>query len=120
MRNLQKLGATPSETTMDDLASTEQIIERCLDRSELVSAPDIFIPKGILTSKEDAIAAFLQHRENVQQFINETRLPLKNISFPHPRLGPLNGENWLAFMVGHCYRHLEQVNIIKKGMTLTK
>jgi len=116
MGNLQRLGAAPGEKTLDTPPTTEEIISRSADRTDLAISPAQFIPKGVFSDKSEAIVAFQNHRATVTQFVGTTTLPLQHISFPHPRLGLFNGENWLAFMVGHCQRHINQIDMIKRGM----
>ena len=71
-----------------------------------------------IRDRATAIAAFEQSRHQVAHFVNANQLNLGAISFPHPRIGMLNGSNWLIFISGHCIKHVGQINGIKSNETI--
>lgn len=112
--NLQRLGLSESESDIPTSISHEMLIEKTLNRDIKVQSPSQFIPNGLFKDKALAINAFLQHREQVEFFIKTTSIDMRNIGFPHPRIGMLNGENWLTFIAGHGLRHAHQIKLIKE------
>lgn len=114
IKGIQKFGENPNEKEVTASLTHKQIGEVTNDRSKKYDAPAPFIPKGIFTNKGMAIEAFNTHRTSMEEFITATELPLKQISFPHFAFGMLNGRSWLSFIVGHCDRHILQMEEIKK------
>lgn len=110
---IQKIGAKTAEEAITSKLDDKAIIKLISNRERKVKAPEHFVPKGIFTSKEIAIQGLRAHRAQIEDFITTTKLPLKNIGFPHFAVGMLNAENWFTFMAGHCERHAEQMAEIK-------
>lgn len=88
---------------------SEQVHELIKDPSRKVKAPDPFIPKGIFKDKTSAVDALKKSRMELEDFVQNVKVPLHEIGFPHFVVGMMNGENWLAFMAGHCERHIAQM-----------
>lgn len=109
INNLKKLGAKAAVVTFEHPPSNHKVREESASRTVRATAPTVFEPKGTFTSSSETIAAFTNHRQSIEQFVQQTSLNLKAINFPHPRLGMYNGENWLTFIVGHCERHIQQI-----------
>ncbi len=115
IKGIQKFGEKPSEKEVVANLTHKQIEEVTNDRSKKYDAPAPFIPKGIFVDKGMAIEAFKVHRVSMEEFIRTTELPLKQISFPHFAFGMLDGRSWLSFIVGHCDRHILQMEEIKEA-----
>lgn len=109
---LKKMGENKAYSQFVEAPSTDKVIAESANRAEKVPSPAPLIPKGTLLTKKAAIEAFQKNRKEVLDFAEHNTLPLKEIVFPHPRLGMFNGENWLAFMAGHSKRHIEQINLL--------
>ena len=112
INNLKRLGGNAGVHPQNTPLGNSEVIEKSQNRDTLVNAPEMFIPKGTFKGLSVALKAFQQHRKKIEIFVSTTQIPLKNIAFPHPRLGLLNGENWLAFIAGHCLRHVVQIKQI--------
>jgi len=110
---IQKMGTKVAEEVITSKLDDKTIVKLISNRERKVKAPDHFVPKGIFTNKEMAIQGLRKHRAEIEVFITTTKLPLKNIGFPHFAVGMLNGENWFTFMAGHCKRHADQMAEIK-------
>jgi len=110
---IQKMGAKAAAEAIISKLDDKAIIQLISNRARKVKAPEHFIPKGIFSSKEIAIQGLRAHRAQIEAFITATKLPLKNIGFPHFAVGMLNGENWSNFMAGNCKRHADQMAEIK-------
>lgn len=115
LNGIQKFGSTPSEEEIITPFDNGELVKLVGTRTRKVEAPVYFIPKGTFLTKEAAIEAFEAHYASIYDFMNTTDLPLKRIGFPHALLGVLNGVNWLAFLGGHCDRHVEQMEEIKEA-----
>ena len=113
VKGIKKYGEMPSEKAVISALDPKQIREVAKDRSKTYSSPSPFIPKGIFNNKGMAIEGFITHRASLDKFITTTELPLKQISFPHFAFGVLDGRSWLLFMIGHCDRHIVQMEEIK-------
>lgn len=109
---IKKVGTHPKEAVINKPVTEEQFKQILHNRARKIEAPEKYVPKGIFTTKASAIKAFKEHRENIADFVNTTDLPLAYIGFPHFALGMLNGFDWLAFMAGHCERHIAQMEEI--------
>ena len=82
-----------------------------VDRSFRIEANPRVQPTGGLTA-EAAWQVLDQRRKALQEFLQESDgLALGDviIPVPHPRLGPLNGWQWLVFLAAHEGRHAGQI-----------
>ena len=87
--------------------STEEIRSR--STTTQFEAPEAVKPKGglhlgeLLARIRSTRSELLALRPKFEQ------LDLSQSKFPHPAFGPLDGYEWLAFMVLHESRHLSQI-----------
>ena len=95
------------ETRTDPVLPTLNI-ERVLDRSIRVAAPEMLHPTGI---DADAAWAALEHATIAFRgaVTNADGLALGGILHPHPFLGPLSLYQWIAFVGAHEARHAAQI-----------
>jgi len=105
---LFQLSQSQPEPIKSQLAN-EQVNDLIKNKNRKVKAPDMFVPKGIFKDKTSAMEAFKQSRLETEDFVQKNKTPLNEIGFPHFAVGMLNGENWVAFMAGHCERHTAQM-----------
>jgi hypothetical protein len=115
--NLNRLGNSGETITIENLMTHDFIMEKCLQRVTKVDAPKMFVPTGKFTEIKEAVDAFTAHRKKVTVFYETNTFDLSSIGFPHPRLGMMNGDNWLSFIPGHCQRHTDQMNIVMAELT---
>ena len=82
------------------------------DRTQRVMAPEMIQPTGRV-SAEEAWASLEHSRVALIEAIRggEGR-DLSAVSRVHPRLGPLNGYQWIAAIGGHEERHAAQIDEI--------
>ena len=113
--NLKALGSADPQEILEQSISNDKVMELSSNHQLKSKSLDQFLPKGIYTDKATAIAAFGQSRHQIVHFVNTNQLNLGAISFPHPRIGVLNGFNWLIFISGHCIKHVGQINGIKSN-----
>lgn len=110
---LKNFGASTEK--LDNPPNNEEILQRSQNRTTKVTAPKLFTPSGLFKDKAKAIATFQKTRQTTEDFVQNTTLDLKAVSFPHQRFGLLNGENWLMFIAGHCLRHVQQIELLKEN-----
>lgn len=107
--SLQKLSPDQSNSQERPTRSHDEVMRLSADRTLKSKAPEAFLPKGNYPDKDIAIKAFKTTRNTTIEFVRSTSIDLVNIIFPHPRLGTLNGENWLVFIAGHSLKHVAQI-----------
>jgi len=93
---------------------------KSLATTRKAKSPESYIPKGVFTNTKEAITAFNEHRTDLETFLKTTTIPLQTIVFPHFILGAINGLSWMAFVAGHCLRHVTQMKAIKEGLVTKK
>jgi hypothetical protein len=91
------------------------VVERLKDRSRRMEAPEFVRPTGRWPSPAGAISAFKETREQMIGSLRRITSDLRDYCFPHPLLGTLDGHQWILFVVAHLYRHLEQIDEIKRS-----
>lgn len=101
-----------SAQKLDNPPKNEEVLQRSQDRTTKVTAPKLFRPSSLFKDKAKALVAFQKTRQTTEEFVQNTSLDLKAVSFPHQRFGMLNGENWLMFIAGHCLRHVKQIELL--------
>ncbi len=110
---LQQLAKSPTNIPLEQPKSAAEVMELSASRELKSKAPENFLPEGIFTSKEAALIAFKACRQATNDFVNSNALDLDEITFPHPRIGVLNGNNWLTFVSGHSHKHIAQIKELK-------
>lgn len=101
--------------------TADKPIERTVDRSTKVEAPDFATP-----SESFATAAELKDKLNashtlLQQLEDTTPSEqLKERSYPHPVFGDMSLDQWIPFVGYHELRHIEQIQEVKESMNVTK
>ena len=103
----------PSEVTAVQI-DHQQLIGLLAARDRKAKSPESYIPKGAFTNTKEAITAFNEHRTDLETFLNTTSISLQTIVFPHFILGAINGLSWIAFLAGHCLRHVAQMKEVKE------
>ena len=83
-------------------------LNRVLDRTYRVTAPEVVKPPGL--SADGAWAALEAAGSAIRRALQEgDGLALGSISAPHPLFGPLSLYEWFAFVGGHEARHAAQI-----------
>ena len=93
--------------------SEAAVRRRLLSRDYKVKAPERFVPMGIMATAEELRREFLTQRAELLEWLRHTDAPLRSHRLPHPRLGPLDGVEWLAFLAAHELRHVAQIEDAK-------
>ena len=103
------------------LAGQEQIIlTKAADRSIKRQAPEMIIPTGKFSSKDELVRAFIAAREKTVNYIKTTNDSLKVHVAPHPAVGDLTAYQWLVWIAAHADRHVAQLEEIKASANYPK
>jgi hypothetical protein len=87
-------------------------VGRLINRGTRLVAAETSQPTGQVAA-DDAWAKLTASREALTIAIRHSDgLALEQVSLQHPRLGPLNGYQWLLFIGAHEARHAEQIREI--------
>lgn len=103
-----------SERTREEISDRDaEIVTKLGDITEKRKAPEMVAPTGRFATREEAVAAFTQGREQTLAFAAAaTEEELRKRMAPHPAIGPIDGIQWLLFMAFHGDRHALQLESI--------
>lgn len=90
--------------------STDEILGR--SEATTFQAPPAFEPKGGLSLDEFLERIRSSRTELLAMRPKFEALDLSDVKFPHPAFGPLDSYEWLALIVIHESRHLDQIDRI--------
>lgn len=92
-------------------------IERTVDRSTKVDAPDFAKPGDSFATAAELKDKLKASHTSLQQL--EDSVPteqLKARSYPHPVFGDMSLDQWIPFVGYHELRHIEQIEEVKEAM----
>jgi hypothetical protein len=104
---------THSETTMVDARREALIVERSLDRTKQISAPESLLPIGRFQTIADAVQSFVVSRDRTIRFVENNREDLRCKLTSHPIAGKVNCYEVLLLMATHPHRHAKQIEEIR-------
>jgi len=87
----------------------DEIVRAMFDRSRRFPAPESVMPRGRWATREELIAAFIEARELLLQWLAEVTVDLRGYGAPHMVMGQLDGVQWLVFAAAHTERHTRQI-----------
>ncbi|MBC7924545.1 MAG: DinB family protein [Bryobacteraceae bacterium] len=88
------------------------ILKRVPDRTpgrRRMEAPEPLHPANRWPDRFALLEEFRRHRGATIAFVNDTELPLRAHTAPHPMLGTLDGYQWILFLGAHVERHVRQM-----------
>lgn len=88
----------------------EMIMTFMRDRSQKFQAPEQARPTGRWPSQKEFLAAWNAERTATIEWVKATDADLHGHRFENPAFGMADGNEWLAFMVGHAERHVLQID----------
>lgn len=95
----------------EEIEDTNAPIQRSVDRSYKVEAPDQMAPKGEWESYDDISSHLFASRGALQQFLETVDQDLlSKRGFPHPVFGLMSLRQWVEFISYHEERHLNQLD----------
>lgn len=97
--------------------TTGKPIERTVDRSTKVDAPDFATPGDSFATAAELKDKLNASHTSLQQL--EDTVPteqLKARSYPHPVFGDMSLDQWIPFVGYHELRHIEQIQEVKEAM----
>lgn len=95
--------------TLSTRQKDELILKQVPVRDQKMQAPEMLVPSGRFSSRDDVIAAFQKKRDSNIAYIKETQDELRGHFFTHPVLGPLDAYQWFLMMAAHTERHVNQM-----------
>ncbi|MEL6254601.1 MAG: DinB family protein [Bacteroidota bacterium] len=107
--NLSQVGPDPVNSAMVVTPTDEEVLKKASDAGQKSKARTESLPTGMFTQKTEAVKAFKERRQKSEEFIASTNANLSSFTFPHPRMGLMNGTNWLVFVSGHSLKHVPQL-----------
>src|SRR5262249_49738258 len=94
MQKLMKSPAEP-EKRVEVKGKDELILEKTIDRSKKVQAPEMLRPTHQWPSKEDLITHFKESRDRNIAYVERTQDDLREHFAPHPAFKLLDGYQWI-------------------------
>lgn len=85
------------------------LMMRITDRSARIQAPEAVLPAGRFATLGQAVEQFNAGRSRSIQFAENRCDDLYCLAAAHPRMGPMNGAEFLVIIAAHARRHAEQI-----------
>ena len=89
------------------------IVARVANRKRKVSAPEPAQPRGRFATLSEAIEHFCRNRERTIAYIASCQEDLRCLAMEHPLLGTVSGQEMILLIVGHPFRHAQQIREIR-------
>ena len=96
------------ERSADQEKLDQRVPEAVLNPNRRPEAPPSMRPTGRWNSREEALRAFAEERQQTIEYVRATQDPLRSHRVPHS-LGNLDGHHWLLLLVAHTERHTRQL-----------
>jgi hypothetical protein len=93
-----------------------ELAVRVVDRTNRAQAPEAAQPAGRFLSLEQALENFNAARTRTIEFAIARGDDLYDLTWEHPRFGPLNGAELLVITAGHARRHAEQIREVREAI----
>jgi DinB superfamily len=101
--------AASADAPAADKEREAALLARVADRSDRVQAPERVRPSGRFRSLSEALESYNAARADTLRFVEENHSSLYSRSLSHPRLGALNGYEYVLIIAGHGRRHTAQI-----------
>jgi len=107
----------PNPDWQAQTAGKTELLVRVMPSSKrgTARAPEPTLPRQQLT-RTQVVEQFLGERARIEQFVAETKHPLKAHTrvHPFPVFGTLNAYQWLVYIPLHTLRHAEQIAAVQE------
>lgn len=97
------------ETPEIDKQKESGVLAGLVDRSRRIQAPEAVHPTGRYGTLAQALEQFNVNRNRSIQFAQHHHGDLYHLAVEHPRLGPMNGVEFMMIITGHARRHAAQI-----------
>jgi hypothetical protein len=102
--------ASPAAERQHNPVREAKILDRALDRTRFIAAPEIVIPSGKFTSAGEALARFESVRAETTRFVMEFEGDPRSWLTTHPLVrGPVNCYEMFLMIALHPKRHALQI-----------
>jgi hypothetical protein len=102
--------AVPAAERQHNPVREAKILDRALDRTRFIAAPEIVIPAGKFKSAGEALAQFESVRAETVRFVEEFAGDPRSWLTTHPMVrGPVNCYEMLLMIALHPKRHARQI-----------
>ena len=98
----------------------EIVLQRVPDRSQKAQAPEFLRPTGRWATEADLTKAFEESRAATMNYVRTTNDDLRDHFLDHPRLGTMDGYQWLLLISAHSERHTAQIEEVKADPNFPK
>jgi DinB superfamily len=106
--------ALEKPSTQPRAMGDEAILQRVVDRTQKMKAPDAVAPTG-RWSHDKLLSEFEALRKRSIAFAKTTSGELRQHSYPHPLFGELDCYQWLLVVASHSERHRLQAEELIAG-----
>jgi hypothetical protein len=104
------------ETPRVDKQKEAEVLARVASRANRAEAPEAARPVGRFTSLAQALEQFNAARSRTVRFADSRAEDLYWLSADHPRLGSMNGPEWLMLIAAHARRHADQIREVRAAL----
>jgi uncharacterized damage-inducible protein DinB len=104
-----------------DVQGKDQIIlEKVVDRSVKVQAPEMLRPTHRFASQQTLVDHFKESRDRTVAYVTNTQDDLRTHFGDHPLLKTMDGYQWLLLLSAHSHRHTLQIEEVKANPNFPK
>jgi uncharacterized damage-inducible protein DinB len=96
------------------------ILEKVVDRSVKVQAPEILRPTHRFASQQALVDHFKESRDRTIAYVTNTQDELRSHFGDHPLLKTMDGYQWLLLLSSHSHRHTLQIEEVKANPNFPK
>lgn len=93
----------------------EQVLAGSLDRTNKAQAMEAMLPAGKFATPAEAAKAFQAARALTIEYARTTADDLRYHATPNPRIGHMDGYQYLLLIAGHSERHKIQIDEVKSS-----
>ena len=104
------------DTPRVDKEKEAGLLVRVPDRTTRLNAPEAVLPTGRFTTLAQALEQFSAGRTRSIQFAQDRSGDLYYLASEHPRLGPMNGVEFLILIAAHGRRHTAQIQEVRDAI----
>ena len=110
----------PSETPVGSRGREARILQRGVDRTSRIEAPEVARPTGRFPTFAEGLQAFVSSRERTLRYVHACREDQRFRTAHHPLIGPMNCHEVLLIMAIHPRRHAAQIHEIRNAVSATR